>query len=100
MDAQVTFHHVGPAAFARVRERVLGLHEGQVVDGSPEVILCRGVRGQVEFDEQTGDLRVRLDVVPDIVTRGYVLGWLHDALLAAGTEPAPAGAAPAEGPAR
>ena len=40
------------------------------------------------------------DVVPDIVTRGYVLGWLHDALVAAGTEPAPATAPPAEGPGR
>jgi hypothetical protein len=90
MDAQVTFHNVDPSAYSEVRERVLGLHEGVVADDTLEAIHCRGVRAQVEFDEDARDLRVRIDVVPSIVTRGYVLGWLHDALLAAETDDAPA----------
>lgn len=90
MDAQVTFHNVDAAAYSEVRERVLGLHEGVVADDAPQAIQCRGVRAEVEFDEDARDLHVRIDVVPSIVTRGYVLGWLHDALLAAETEDASA----------
>jgi len=89
MDAQVTFHNVQADAFARVRDRVLGLHEGTLVDGTPEAIHSRGVRAQVEFDGDAGDLHVRIDAVPAIVTRGHVIGWLHDALVAAESEPVP-----------
>jgi hypothetical protein len=80
MEPHVTFHNVGPEAAAAVRERVLTLHEGATSATDPQAIEALGVRAAVDFDEQGRTLQVRIDAVPPIVTRGYVVGWLLDAL--------------------
>lgn len=86
MEPHVTFHDVGSAAVAAVREQVLTLYEGAPFDADPGAIQCRGVLAAVEHDEQARTLLVRIDAVPPVVTRGFVVGWLLDALLAAERE--------------
>jgi hypothetical protein len=86
MEPHVTFHNVGSAAAAAVREQIVTLHDGTTSDSDPQTIECRGVRAVADYDEQARKLQVRIDVVPSIVTRGYVVGWLLDALIAAESE--------------
>jgi hypothetical protein len=86
MEPHVTFHNVGSTAVAAVRERILTLHEGAPFEAGPGAIECRGVVAAAEHDEQARKLSVRIDAVPPIVTRGYVVGWLLDALVAAESE--------------
>ncbi len=76
----VTFHDIPPDAYRNVRERLLTVLEGVEPDGEQDVIEFHGVRGQLSYDEQAKSVTATFHHVPRIVSRGYVTGWLHDAL--------------------
>jgi hypothetical protein len=80
MHTHVTFHSVEPGAYANVRERVLGELDGTEDAGG---LLCRGVRAAVDYEEGDRQLHLRIDALPPLATKGQIVGWVHDALLAA-----------------
>ena len=81
----VTFHDIPPDAYRSVRERLLTTLEGAEPAGETGVIEFHGIRGKLSYDEQAQTVTATFHHVPRIVSRGYVTGWLHDALYAAGT---------------
>jgi hypothetical protein len=76
----VTFHHVSPDAYRGVRERLLTTLEGTQPEGEPDVIEFHGIRGTLSYDERAQAVTATFHQVPPVVSRGYVTGWLHDAL--------------------
>jgi len=76
----VTFHDIPPHAYQRVRERLLTVMEGVEPEGEHDVIEFHGVRGKLSYDQDTQSVTATFHHVPRIVSRGYVTGWLHDAL--------------------
>jgi len=76
----VTFHDIPPHAYRRVRERLLTVLEGVEHEGDKEVIEFHGVRGRLHYDEEARSVTATFHHVPRIVSRGYVAGWLLDAL--------------------
>jgi hypothetical protein len=83
MAIEVTFSGVSERAFRTLMERIMGIHEGVISDSAEGVIECRGVRGTLKHDQESRSLRAVIHYVPAIVTHGYVIGWLHDAVCAA-----------------
>jgi hypothetical protein len=79
----VTFHDIPPQAYQNVRERLLTVLEGVEPEGEQDVIEFHGVRGKLSYDENARSVTAVIHHVPRIVSRGYVTGWLHDALYAA-----------------
>lgn len=76
----VTFHHIPPDAYRTVRERLLTALEGTEAAGEPDVIEFHGIRGRLSYDERAQAVTATFHQVPRIVSRGYITGWLHDAL--------------------
>lgn len=75
----VTFHNVSPAAFEALQHRLEHFDGAQ--DG--DVLHVLGVRGTLSYDEESAAVTAELHQVPAIVSRGYVVGWLCDALIEA-----------------
>ena len=74
----VTFNNVSPTAFENFREHLTGVLEGTHVDEG--TVDCQGVRCSYRYDEAGKSLGVSVLSTPRVVTQGYVIGWLHDAL--------------------
>ena len=74
----VTFHGVPPDVFARIREQLLGPHSGKAVDES--TVEVSGVRCAYAYDTEEQCLHVSVYTTPAIVTQGYAIGWIHDAI--------------------
>ncbi|HET9898651.1 MAG TPA: hypothetical protein VFQ44_27330 [Streptosporangiaceae bacterium] len=79
----VTFHNVPEHAYRSVRERLLTILEGSEPDGEQGVIEFHGVRGKLRYDAGAQTVTATFHHVPRLISRGYVTGWLHDALSAA-----------------
>ncbi len=76
--SQVTFHDVSPATFEKLAEHITGLLEGQIAaEGTVDV---QGVRCSYDYNKSRKTLSVRVIQVPSVITQGYVIGWLCDAL--------------------
>jgi hypothetical protein len=75
----ITIHKVSPELFQRLKDAVLGLFEGKERTPNKEVEV-RGVRAAYAYDAHAKTLTVSVVSTPDIVTSGYALGRLYDAL--------------------
>ena len=79
----VTFHDIPLDAYRGVRERLLTDYEGAEPTGETDVIEFHGIRGKLSYDDRSQSVTATFQQVPRIVSRGYVAGWLYDALEAA-----------------
>jgi hypothetical protein len=82
----VTFHSVDPAVFARLKDAVLGLHGGSLVEDSSDVVECQGVSAKFQYSEQDKQLQLAILTTPELVSRGHVIGLVHDALVRSDAE--------------
>lgn len=90
----VQVQDVSADVFQEFKKRLAayGLHDDQ---GTKLVATeASGVVATIEHDANGASLSVTIDRTPDIVTNGYILGFLYDTLLRS-RNPAPAGAAAA-----
>ncbi len=76
----ITFHNVSTAAFEALQHRLHEHYDG-AQDGDALQVL--GVRGTLSYDEESASVTAHIHQVPAIVSRGYVVGWLCDALVEA-----------------
>jgi len=74
----VTFHKVPPEVFAQIQEKVLGNHGGTAMDDN--TVEISGVRCAYLYDAGEQNLHVSIHMTPRIVTQGYAIGWIHDAI--------------------
>ena len=75
---EVTIHNITPEHFAKVKDAVLGPFEGKAV-GANEVDV-QGARATYTYDPKAKSLTVGLLSTPALVTKGYALGQLYDAI--------------------
>jgi hypothetical protein len=79
----VTFDNVDRRTFDALQDRLMSELEGTRPDSIPGSIDVLGVMGTLTYDESASTLSVSIRRVPRIISRGYALGWVHDALVAA-----------------
>lgn len=74
----VTFSNVSSTTFERILEHITGVLEGSHVGEG--VMHCQGVTCRFRYDTAAKTLGVSVLSVPQVVTQGHVVGWLHDLL--------------------
>jgi hypothetical protein len=75
----VTIHGVSPELFKSVKGFLLGHFEGRELIEDKEIHV-KGVRASYSYHANSNSLTVSITNTPDIVTAGYALGQLYDAL--------------------
>ena len=74
----ITFSNVSPGAFEQISTLVTGVLEGTHREAG--LVEFQGVTCRYRFDATQKTLAVSVLGTPRLVTQGYVVGWLHDAL--------------------
>jgi hypothetical protein len=75
---EVTFHGVSAATFENVQAHLLQARGATARDDGG--IDCQGVSCCFRHDPQAATLEVAVLVQPSLVTKGFVVGWIFDAL--------------------
>lgn len=84
---EVTFHGVSAATFDNVRSHLLQARGAATRDDGG--IDCQGVSCHFRHDPQAATLEVAVLSQPSLVTKGYVVGWIFDALKQYAVKPKP-----------
>ena len=75
---RVTIHGISQRQFLDVKQRILTVHGGAEME--PGTVEREGVRCAYEYNPDTQSLEVVVQMTPQIITPGYVIGWLCDTL--------------------
>lgn len=74
----VTFSNVPAVAFERLREQLIGVHEA--IHTGEGLMECQSIVCRYVYDETARSLALSVISTPRVVTQGYIIGWVHDAL--------------------
>ena len=75
----VTFHQISPEMLESIKGKMLGHFEGRAHENDGEMIV-KGVHVKYRHDGSGNCLTLSVVQTPEIVTAGYVIGQLYDAI--------------------